>query len=284
MPLTQAQRSRIAREKAKRQKNEATRLLRRTRTEAIKLCISVIDHLNNHSPSCPLFNQAVAPTISAIFPLRDQAEEVSLRFCIGSHRGKKHEGKDVIHEQTLVTVKIPPTFCALFHHHGLIHGGGPSKASSPRVFSIYAPAHDRVGISNQNYAVDTKCASGCSVCTILSSYKKQIGKELFNETMHEEMEVGDHATEHDLWQHGFAIVKVVTAKEFEKIHQEDLTHFLKKEEFHDIGQEEYITNGKRKMLYAGASLNANAVMNAKLAPSTLETMAKVDANTITYGR
>ena len=57
---------------------------------------------------------------------------------------------------------------------------------------------------------------------------------------------------------------------------------MKKEEFNDIGQEEYITNGKRKMLYAGASLNANAVMNAKLAPSTLETMAKVDSNICSY--
>ena len=36
------------------------------------------------------------------------------------------------------------------------------------------------------------------------------------------------------------------------------------------------------MLYAGASLNANAVMNAKLAPSTLETMAKVDSNICSY--
>jgi hypothetical protein len=31
------------------------------------------------------------------------------------------------------------------------------------------------------------------------------------------------------------------------------------------------------MLYAGASLNANVVLNSQLAPSRLDTMAKVDA-------
>ena len=107
MPLTQAQRSKIAREKAKRQKNESKHLLRRTRIETVKLCVSVIDHLNDHSPSCPLSNPALAPTISAIFPLRDQAEEISLRFCMGSHRGKKHGENVLIHDETLVTVKIP---------------------------------------------------------------------------------------------------------------------------------------------------------------------------------
>ena len=44
--------------------------------------------------------------------------------------------------------------------------------------------------------------------------------------MHGGIEVGDHATEHDLWQHGFAIVKVLSNIEFEHIHQEDLTQFL----------------------------------------------------------
>ena len=158
MTLTQAQRSRIAREKAKRQKDEDKRLLKRTRTETIQLCASVIDHLNNHSPSCPLFNPAVAPTISAIFPLRDQAEEVSLRFCVGSHKGKKDKGKVIIHEQILVQVTTPPTFCAL-----LIHGGGPSKATSPRVFSIYASTHDRALRGEHKL------------------HKTKIGKELFTE-------------------------------------------------------------------------------------------------------
>jgi hypothetical protein len=31
------------------------------------------------------------------------------------------------------------------------------------------------------------------------------------------MEVGDHATEHDVWHHGFAIVKVLADKELKKI-------------------------------------------------------------------
>ena len=43
-----------------------------------------------------------------------------------------------------------------------------------------------------------------------------------------------------------------------------------------------MTKGKRKMLHAGASINANAVMNEKLAPSTLETITKVDANICSY--
>ena len=36
------------------------------------------------------------------------------------------------------------------------------------------------------------------------------------------------------------------------------------------------------MLYAGASLNANVVLNSQLAPSRLDTMAKVDAAISSY--
>jgi hypothetical protein len=39
-------------------------------------------------------------------------------------------------------------------------------------------------------------------------------------------EVGDHATEHDLWQHGFAIVKVLHLKDFQNIDQEDFDELI----------------------------------------------------------
>ena len=156
----------------------------------------IIDHVNIHSPSCPLL-APISPRISAIFPLKDNAENVTLKFCIGSHRAKLVNNNILIHPETEVTVEIPPTFW-------MIHGGGPSKATSPRMFSIYAPTRDRVGISNQNYAVTTKCVRRCSVCSILSAYKSKLGrgKALFRNHDLEKIEVGDHATEHDLTRWG----------------------------------------------------------------------------------
>ena len=277
MAKTKAERSKIAREKAKRLKEENDSLLRYTRKETKLLFDSIIDHVNIHSPSCPIL-APTSPRISAIFPLKDNAENVTLRFCIGSHRAKLVNNSILIHPATEVTVEIPPTFCALFHHHGMIHGGGPSKATSPTIFSIYAPTRDRVGISNQNYAVSTKCERGCSVCSILSSYKSKLGrgKALFRSHDLEKIEVGDHATEHDLWHHGFAIVKVLTNKEFNQINKEDLNHFLEKTDFKSINQEVYKTKGKRKMLDEGFALNANVVIESKLSRSTLKAVEKVD--------
>ena len=116
---------------------------------------------------------------------------------------------------------------------------------------------------------------------VKAATKQKFGNNFF-ETMKQKMEVGDHATEYDLWQHGFAVVKVLTLKEFQNIHQEDLTNFLTQKEVRDICQEVYVTNEKREMLYAGASLDATTVMNIELAPSTLETLIKVDANITSY--
>ena len=62
------------------------------------------------------------------------------------------------------------------------------------------------------------------------------------------MEVGDHATKHDICHHDFTIVKVLSEKEFRQINKEDLTNFLDKADFRSINQEVYITKGNRKKL------------------------------------
>ena len=87
MAKTKAERSKIARDKAKRLKENNDALLRYTRKETKLLFDSIIDHVNIHSPSCPLL-APFAPRISGFFPMKDQAENITLRFCVGSHLAK----------------------------------------------------------------------------------------------------------------------------------------------------------------------------------------------------
>lgn len=216
---------------------------------------------------CPVGNIFRPPFISCILPIN---QDTKLQMVVGSNLQHLDGEHLIIHEECVVEVNVPKTFCILFQRDRTIHGGGYSDDLNLRMFGVFGPHNVFGSIENKNYSSMVKKCVGnnCCDCMRLRQYKSlNNGKMVPPSKDLKKVKVLECLNDYELMNHGFCIVKVSKKAPVSLLNQgmkvgNEMTQGIK---FHSIGQEETTScGGTRDILDIGSQLSSEALLQKKL--------------------